>query len=418
MKLKLSAAVLAIAAVMSLTACTPQQVDLQIKNTVDISFSWWGKDLRHNYTISALKDFTKQNPEIDVATEYSEFESFQERMSIIFAAHNECDVMQINYDWLFKFSPEGNGFYDMEELSKYIDFSNFSEEQLSYGRINGKLNGISNALNTETCYYNQKLYEEYGLELPACFDDLFKSAEVMSVDGVYPTELSKKASWLLSVAYEEQVSGKKCFDEKGTAGFTKENFGDLLAFYKRLVDEKVTKYYPDINRYDFQNEVSAGTVCWISDAGYYCQPLINSGMSIVVGEYLRQPGSSLSGWYAKPTSLYCIRRDTKNPEAAAKLVNFLVNSQEMAELQGVEKGIPLSKAMLEVLESNDLLKGIQYKANEKIVSSNAIERISPYLESADIMSVFEDAVKSILLEDGNIDEWAEKLYSAALDIKQ
>ena len=222
----------------------------------------------------------------------------------------------------------------------------------------------------------------------------------------------------MSVAYEEQVSGKKCFDEKGTAGFTKEIFGDLLAFYKRLVDEKVTKYYPDINRYDFQNEVSAGTVCWISDAGYYCQPLINSGMSIVVGEYLRQPGSSLSGWYAKPTSLYCIRRDTKNPEAAAKLVNFLVNSQEMAELQGVEKGIPLSKAMLEVLESNDLLKGIQYKANEKMVSSNAIERISPYLESADIMSVFEDAVKSILLEDGNIDEWAEKLYSAALDIKQ
>ena len=157
-------------------------------------------------------------------------------------------------------------------------------------------------------------------------------------------------------------------------------------------------------------------VCWISDAGYYCDPLIKNGMNIVIGDYLRQPGSLNSGWYAKPTSLYCIKRDTKNPEAAAKLVNFLVNSSEMASLQGLEKGIPLSKAMLEVLEANDQLNGIQYKANEKLKTSSSIERISPYLESSDIISVFEEAVKSVIFENGDIDEYAEKLYSAAQDI--
>lgn len=415
MKLKKTAAALMIAAAVSLSACGEKNV-MNIRNTVNISFSWWGKDLRHSYTISAIKDFVQQNPDIDVKTEYSEFEAFQDRMDIVYSAHNECDVMQINYDWLFRFSPDGSGFYDMNELGDYIDFSNFSEDSLSYGMINGKLNGISNALNTETCYYNKGLYESYGLELPVSFDDLFEAAKVMSADGVYPIELSKKASWMMCIAYEEQTTGKKCFEGTEKVGFTKDDFADVIRFYKRLVEEKVTKYYPEIDKYDFQNQISAGTVCWISDAGYYCDPLIKTGMDIVVGDYLRQPGSKLSGWYAKPTSLYCIRRDTKNPEAAAKLVNFLVNSQEMASLQGLEKGIPLSSAMLEVLEAENLLKGIQVKANDKLVASDSIERISPYLESTDIISVFEEAVKSVLFEDGDIDGYAEKLYSAALDI--
>ena len=415
MKLKRSAAALMIAAAMSLSACGEKSV-LNVRGNSNITFSWWGKDLRHSYTISAIKDFLRQNPDIDVKTEYSEFESFQNRMGIVYAAHYECDVMQINYDWLYKFSPDGTGFYDLSQLGDHIDFSNFNEDQLSYGRVNGVLNGISNALNTETCYYNYDIYQKYGLELPKTFDDLFSAAKVMNVDGVYPIELSKKASWLVSVAYEEQVSGRRLFEGTEKVGFTKEDFADLLAFYKRLVDEKVTKYYPEINRYDFQHGVAAGSVCWISDAGYYCEPLISSGMNIVVGDYLREPGSTISGWYAKPTSLYCIKRDTKNPEAAAKLVNFLVNSQEMAKLQGLEKGIPLSNAMLEVLEANDQLKGIQFQANEKLVSSDGIEKISPYLETSDIMSVFEESVRSILYENGDIDSCAEKMYSAAVEI--
>ena len=285
MKLKHSAAALMIAAVLSLASCSDKEI-MNINNADDISFSWWGKDIRHSYTISAVKDFVQQNPGIDVRTEYSEFEAFQKRMNVVFAANNECDVMQINYDWLFRFSPDGTGFYDLNKLGDIIDFSNFSEDQLSYGRVNGTLNGIPNALNTETCYYNKSVYEKYGLSLPSSFDDLFEAAKTMSADGVYPIELSKKASWMMSVAYEEQISGKKCFEGTEKVGFSKENFADMISFYKRLVDKKVTKYYPEINKYDFSNGISAGTVCWISDAGYYCDPLIKNGISGPAGTVL------------------------------------------------------------------------------------------------------------------------------------
>ena len=181
MKLKHSAAALMIAAVLSLASCSDKEI-MNINNADDISFSWWGKDIRHSYTISAVKDFVQQNPGIDVRTEYSEFEAFQKRMNVVFAANNECDVMQINYDWLFRFSPDGTGFYDLNKLGDIIDFSNFSEDQLSYGRVNGTLNGIPNALNTETCYYNKSVYQKDGLSPPESFDDLVEATKTISGD--------------------------------------------------------------------------------------------------------------------------------------------------------------------------------------------------------------------------------------------
>ena len=415
MRIKRTLCSLGLAAALALSSCSQRDV-IDIGRGISISFSWWGKDVRHSYTISALKDFVVQNPEIDVMPEYSEFEAFQKRMNVVYAAHNECDVMQINYDWLYRYSPDGNGFYDMNELSKYIDLSNFTEEQLSYGKINGKLNGISNALNTETCYYNKDIYDKYGLELPKTWDDLFKAAEVMRGDGVYPIELSKKASWMMSIAYEEQKTGIQCFNERGQLCFTPSNFSDMIDFYQKLLDEKVCKYYKDINKNDFLNGVTAGSVCWISDAGYYCEPVAEAGNNIVVGDYLRSEGSAISGWYAKPTSLYCIKRDTPYPEACAKLVNFLVNGQEMAQKQGIEKGIPLSKAMLEVLEANDQLKGIQNVANEKLAASDSITRISPLLENSGLVEVFEEAVKQVIFEEQDISEYAKKLHDAALNL--
>ena len=413
MKSRHSLAAAALASVLMLTSCGGKGF-MDINDAESISFSWWGKDIRHSYTISALREFEKQNEDIDVITKYSEYESFQKKMDIDFYSHNECDVMQINYDWLYSYSPDGTEFYDLSKLSDQIDFSNFTDEQLSYGRIYGKINGISNALNTETCYYNKDIYDRYNLTLPSDWEDLFKAAKVMNPDGVYPVEMSKKASWLMSVAYEEQRSGRTCYDGSDKVGFTKEDFADLLRFYKRLVEEKVTKYYKDINKYDFINGVSAGNICWVSDAGYYCEPLIQKGMNIVVGEYLRIPGSKLSGWYAKPTSLYCIKRDTKNPEAAAKLVNFLVNSQEMAKQQGLEKGIPLSRSMLEVLEANDQLKGIQFEADKRMSSSDSIGKMSQYVENAELLGTFEEAAESILFENGDIEENAARLYDAAV----
>ncbi|MBR6044823.1 MAG: carbohydrate ABC transporter substrate-binding protein [Ruminococcus sp.] len=405
-------AALLLSAVLGLGSCAPDST-LDAGTKESISFSWWGKDNRHSYTISAVKQFVNLNPDIEVIQEYNEFDVFQKKMDVVFAAHDECDVMQINYDWLYRYSPDGEGFYDLKKLSQYIDFSNFTEEQLSYGMINGKLNGIPNALNTQICYYDKDMYDRYGLELPKDWDDLFEAAGVMKQDRIYPLQMNRKAAWMMCIAYEEQKTGRRCFDDTGRMCFGRAEFADLLTFYKRLVDEKVTKFLEDVQSQDLNNAAAAGMVCWISDADNNCSAAIEAGRNIVVGDFLRMEGSSISGWYAKPTSLYGIRRDTDEPRAAALLVNFLLNSEEMAQQQGTEKGIPLSRAMLEALESGDRLKGIQFTANEKMMSSPEVTRISPLLENNELVTAFVAAAHSVLDGSKDVNDAAEELRAAA-----
>lgn len=404
------------AAAACLVSCGENTAEI-IAPSTKIYFSWWGKDVRNDYTISAIAEFEKQNPSTDVVPEYSEWTGFQKRMDVEMAFHNEADVMQINYDWLNKYSPDGEGFYDLYELSDSIALDNFTQEQLEYGVINGKLNGIPTALNAETFYYNKTIYDKYGLSLPKTWDDIFKAAEVMSKDGVFPLEINLKPMWLLTVAHTEQLTGRKILTDDGELAYEAEDIALMLEFYKSLIDNKVSKPIDEIEKNDFKSGSTAGVVYWISDAEYYCTPVIENGYVVEVGEYPVMEDAKLYGWYAKPTSLYCIRKDTMNPKEAAKLVDFLLNSEEMAQAQGLEKGIPLSTSILEVLESKDMLKGIQFEANQKMTdNSSKLDCINPDLENSDLIDAFKAAFDEVYYNKADITAKSEELYDSFCEI--
>lgn len=404
------------AAAACLVSCGENTAEI-IAPSTKIYFSWWGKDVRNDYTISAIAEFEKQNPSTDVVPEYSEWTGFQKRMDVEMAFHNEADVMQINYDWLNKYSPDGEGFYDLYELSDSIALDNFTQEQLEYGVINGKLNGIPTALNAETFYYNKTIYDKYGLSLPKTWDDIFKAAEVMSKDGVFPLEINLKPMWLLTVAHTEQLTGRKILTDDGELAYEAEDIALMLEFYKSLIDNKVTKPIDEIEKNDFKSGSTAGVVYWISDAEYYCTPVIENGYVVEVGEYPVMEDAKLYGWYAKPTSLYCIRKDTMDPKEAAKLVDFLLNSEEMAQAQGLEKGIPLSTSILEVLESKDMLKGIQFEANQKMTdNSSKLDCINPDLENSELIDAFKAAFDEVYYNKADITAKSEELYDSFCEI--
>ncbi|NKF32178.1 carbohydrate ABC transporter substrate-binding protein, partial [Pseudomonas sp. BGM005] len=54
--------------------------------------------------------------------------------------------------------------------------------------------------------------------------------------------------------------------------------------------------------------------------------------------------------YLKPSMLHTISAKTEHPEAAATLVNFLVNSPESGEIFGTNRGLPASETALEAAD--------------------------------------------------------------------
>lgn len=121
------------------------------------------------------------------------------------AAHTEADVMQLNYAWVSGYSPDGTGFYDLNELSDILDLSNYTEEALSYGTINGHLDALPIAQNGQVFVYNKSLYDTYNLELPKTWDDFEKAASVMKKDGICPLDLGSVAMWFISTAYNDYL---------------------------------------------------------------------------------------------------------------------------------------------------------------------------------------------------------------------
>lgn len=375
------------------TGCSPDKTEniKQISTPSQISYSWWGNDVRHQYTMDAVDEFQKKNPDINVQFRYGNWDGFEKKMQIYMKSHTEPDVMLVNYAWLEKYSFDGTGFYDLNELSEYIDLSNFSKEDLEFGMRNGKLNAIPIAFNTQSLYYNQSLYEEYGLELPQNWEDYFEAAKVMKKDGIYPLGMSQKPLFFFLIAYYQQTTGRDVVDSDGSLAFRQQDIRLILKFYKRLLKEKVLMPVDMFDRTAFLKGKVAGTVAWISDAGSYCTPLADTGASVVVGKYPLATDAKRLGWFVKPATMYAVSKLTKFPEDSARLLDFLLNSEEMALKQGTEKGIPISKKAVSVLEDNDCLTGYEYQADQQMMSQKQeMEVMIPEMEDETVIEIFKE----------------------------
>ncbi len=391
-------------------------ITMNVEQT-EISLSWWGNDARHEYTLAAVREFERLHPDIKVSCHYSDWSGYQQRSDAQMASDTESDVMQINYAWIQKYSPDGDGYYDIRELSDYIDLTNFSEEELDFGMQNGRLNALPIALNTQTVYINQTVYENYGLDIPETWEDLFHAAEVMKGE-VYPFSMTAKSLWFYSIAYVEQQTGKQIMTMDGDLNFTAEDIRMMMEFYCRLIEEKVIPQPEYFDNLKLSTGEYAGTLAWVSDASNHCGKAIENGYEMVVADYTADDASKAAdGWYAKPATMYAISKHTEHPKEAAMLLDFLLNSEQMAELQGLEKGVPVSTSARDYLEENDMLTGIQYEAFLKMSEySETIAVVSPYLENDSMIDEFRNACNAVLFDQREIKEEADALYVKLQDL--
>ncbi|MBQ9898770.1 MAG: carbohydrate ABC transporter substrate-binding protein [Ruminococcus sp.] len=407
--LKCLAALVCASAVTLSSGCGKRSVIQSKTIPTEISLSWWGNDVRHEYTIAAVERFEELHPDIKVNCSYSEWSGYESRSRVQMISNTEADVMQINYGWLSQYSPDGLGYYDISTLSDYIDLSAFDQSMLAYGKMNGRLNAIPIAMNAQTVYINKTIYDQYGLSLPQTWDDLFDAAKVMSRDGIYPMSGKTKSIWMYLITYTEQVCGKE-FITNGHINFTADDFEVMLDMYDRMVDEKVIPPN-ELQVSDITKGLSAGAVAWVSDASSYCKDAIAAGYEIVpVPQTAVTADRSGEGWYTKPATMYAISRNTEHPQEAAMLLDFLLNSQDMAVLQGIEKGIPLSTSARGYLEEADMLSGIQYDASLVMEANQRISLLDPIIENSSMIDMFNDACNLVIYDKATSEEAARQLF--------
>ena len=381
------------------------------KNPIrQISLSWWGTDVRHKYMLDGVRNFEEENTDIDVECIYGVWEGFERRNRMAMASRTPADVMLVNFNWLDEYSPDGHGYYDLYTLENVIDLTQYDKEDLKIGEKNGHLNAIPIAYNSTIFFFNENIYGKYGLEIPKTWDDLLTAAKVMKADGIYPIGMVRKHFFISMMAYYEQKTGKRFFNEDGSLNVDEEGIKDILLFYKNMVDAGAIAPVGVFDTNDFIKGKTAGIVAWINDGSKYGKSLEASGGSIICSDFITMDGAKLCGWYKKPATLYAICSNTSNPEEAGKLLNYLLNDSEMAKIQGIDKGFPISRAAMAAVEKHTDMPAYAKIANELIRDEDhKLGIMTPEMENSEVIDSFKDGTDKFIYGKANLDEAASEI---------
>lgn len=410
---KILATLLALTLLLSVSAAALAQSEL--------SFSWWGGDARHEATMKAVDAFMLANPDIKVANEYSAWSGWEDKMGQRFASNSAPDVNQINWNWITAFSSDGSKFVDLNTLKDIIDLTQFEKTGLDACTVAGKLQGVPVSMTGRIFYWNKTTFEKAGLAIPTTHAELLAAGKVFQEklgEDFYPLTLGTYDRMILMVFYLESVYGKDWVVD-GKLSYTKEEIVKGLEFIQALEDAHVIPTLQKLTgdgadsldkNNNWMDGHYAGIFEWDSSAGKF-QSALSEGQELIVGEYFKDFGQ-YQGGYAKVSMAFAISETAKDKQAAAKLINFLLNEEEGIKLLSSQRGIPLSKKAYEYCLTNSLLDPMVAEANSKVLSWVKFN-LDPLFESnelkADETGVYAQAMANLSYKQVDVNEAADML---------
>ena len=385
-----------------------------------LTISWWGGDSRHAAYQEAIKAFTEETG-ITVEPSYGAWSGWEEAKSTALAAGQGEDVMQVNWNWLYQYSGEGQSFADLNEFADIIDLSQFPQSALDACTVAGELQAIPVAMTGRTFYWNMNTYKAAGIETaPTSYEELIAAGKAFQEklgDEYYPLCVGPYDRMIMMTFWLESNYGKAWVENK-TCNYTVEEITEGMNFIKSLEDNHVIptmeNYYgAGFDSIDKSTQwidgQYAGIFEWDSSANKYNDALAdNSGFT--VGEEIKW-GDKANGGFAKVSMGLAITETCKDKESAAKLINFLLNEEKGASIMGTECGMVSSAAGQAAAEAAGKVKPLVKQAND-IVMGFVDFQLDPDYESSKLKGsdgIYTDAFDGFSYGDYTAEEAAEIL---------
>ncbi|PRX08074.1 UNVERIFIED_ORG: oligogalacturonide transport system substrate-binding protein [Martelella mediterranea] len=404
---------------------------LTAANAADLRMSWWGGDSRHLATQEALK-YCGDKLGHTVSPEFTGWTGHQEKITTQLAGGTEADIMQINWPWLPLFTPTGEGFADLNDFSDIIDLSQWTDAELATSTVNGHLQGLPLSITGRVPFFNQTTFEKAGLELPKTWDDMDKAGitfkEKLGED-YFPYEASSPTQSgldirLLITAYLTQKTGKTMIEPDTLEfNYSKEELVDGLNLYKKFVEDGVVIPWPKVaaggnlvlnENPEWANGHIAGTYAW--DSTYFkIGDVLEEGQVLTASTIPLAEGATNDGVYRKPSMLFSISKNSDNQDAAAEVVNCLLNDEGAIDILGTTRGIPASKKALEQLEAGDQIAPEQMKAHQIILAATG-PTISPYFEHPQISQAIGDPLEEFAYDQIDAETAADDILYNVEDV--
>ncbi len=348
--------------------------------TVEIKFSWWGGDSRHEATEKAIAAFMEKYPNIKVTPEYGAWTGWEEKQSLNIIGGNAADVMQINWNWIESYSQGGTSFANLEDYSDVLDLSQFPQESLELCKVDGKLMAVPVAMTGRLFYWNKTTFEEVGCPIPTDTDSLLAAGAAFQAydEEYYPLILQEYDRAIFLVYYLESVYNKPWVVD-GQLNYTEAEIQEGLEFLCKLEAEHVIPTLSVVSG-DMADSIDknakwidgkyAGIFEWDSSATKMRQAMEESlnkpGQEFVIGDFVKF--GDYQGGFTKISMGLAVAGTSAHPREAAMLIEFLLNDPEGIEISSTERGIPCSAKAVEVLNEKGIGDELVRESNEKVIS--------------------------------------------------
>ncbi|MDI6024684.1 ABC transporter substrate-binding protein [Corticibacterium sp. UT-5YL-CI-8] len=371
-------------------------------SAADLRMSWWGGDSRHVATQEALKVCGEKHGHT-IKAEFTGWSGHQEKITTQLAGSTEADIMQINWPWLPLFSKNGDGFADLTQYADVIDLSQWSEELLATATMSDKLNGLPVSVTGRVFYLNQTPFEKVGIAVPTNWEELIASAPKLKEKlgaNYYPFDAVKLNSILIVSLITTQMTGKDLIDPAtNQVAWTPEELRKGLEFYQNLVETGTIRAWKDavaVGNVELFDEPAwaegriGGSYEWDSTFSKYADPLKDGKLMPL--KPFKVSGATTEGMYRKPSMMFSISKNSKEPKAAAQIINCLLNEPEGVKILGDSRGLPASAIALKTLSDEGKLSPSLLEANQIVMTSSG-PTVSPYNEHPKVREIFEDAIE-------------------------
>ncbi|MCO5731435.1 ABC transporter substrate-binding protein [Rhizobium sp. SSA_523] len=391
----------------------------------DLRMSWWGGDSRHKATQQALKACGDKHGHT-IAAEFTGWDGHLEKVTTQIAGGTEADIMQINWPWLPLFSIKGDGFADLAQFKGTLDLSQWTPEELEAGSMNGKLNGLPVSTTGRVFMFNKTALDKAGVAIPKTWDELFAAAKELKQKvgpEAFPMNAVKETAVLLISLHATQTTGKDLVDPQAkTVAWTQEELAQAIDFYGKMVSEGVVVSQKDnaaegnLNLFESPKWADgriSGSYEWDSTFSKYADPLKDQVLEPVA--LLKNADAKTEGVYRKPSMVFSISKNTKHPDAAAQILNCLLNEPEGIDALGTSRGLPASKIAAQRLTEAGKIEP-QIVAAHDIIMQGKGPTVSPLNEHPEIRAVFLDTLEEYAYEQLDSQEAAEQIIEGVNDV--
>ncbi|MBE1494470.1 multiple sugar transport system substrate-binding protein [Amycolatopsis lexingtonensis] len=312
---------------------------------VTITFVWWGSDGRANLTKKAVELFQRKNPKIKVQTSFSAYAAYWEKLATQTAGGKPPDVLNVDTRYLAEYGGRGVLADLNQGAGKAISLADVNPELAATGVYQGKRYAVPWAQNTPAMIYDPAAFTAAGAD-PAkgmTWQQYADATQKVSAASGFAARGATDFGILdttLEIWLRQQ--GKQFYTPEGKLGFTADDLRRYWQLASSFRDAKGASPADVTASYNTSPEQAPlGKKLTSSEFAYdNLLPAYQkaNGKPLNVAPYPSDKAGE-TGQYRRPSMFLAVSARSAQQEAAAKLVDFLVNDAEVGKIVGTDRGL-------------------------------------------------------------------------------